>query len=170
MKMQERITLKRKITEIALNEAIRGWQAPVQGPRSCPFCQSDRVYRRMQSKNGMTCGCKDCGQPFSEELIQQCRCVRPGVWAKCVSCPQYQTIRELMKFNIDQLRNLSGVEVEKIMTHPDFYQEHFSLRQILPQVKLRHYADRQATDGSIVTEVVNQPLAEGDMAQLSLFE
>ena len=169
MKIQERIILKRKITEIALNEAVRGWQAPEQGPLHCPFCQSDRVYRRMQRKNGMIYDCKGCGQLFSEEMSRLCRCVRPGMLAKCQSCPDYQRIRELMKFNIEQLRHLSEVEVNQIMGHPDFYKPHFSLQQHLPQVRLRHYA-ASSTAATLTVEELDQAITDVDMAQLSLFE
>lgn len=166
---EERITLKAKITEIALNEAIRGWQPPAQGQLYCPFCQSDRIYRRMQRKDGMTHMCKACEQSFSEELIQQCRCVRPGMLAKCLKCPQYQRISELMKFNIEQLRDLSETEINQIMAHPDFYQEHFSLQELLPQIKLKQYTKQQVINRS---ERVGPELSmpAGNPEQLSFFD
>jgi len=169
MKIQDRMTLKLKITEIALNEALRGWQAPNQGPLHCPFCQSDLVSRRMQRKNGMIYNCKNCSQPFSEELIRLCHCARPGILAKCQTCPQYQRIREMMKFNIEQLRHLPEVEVDKIISHPDFYHEQFSLQQFLPQIKLRHYSAHQTKDRS-ATPVLEQPPSVAGGNQLSLFE
>lgn len=170
MSMYERISLKRKITEIALNEAIRGWKSPVSGPLHCPFCQSDRTYQRMQQKNGMTHGCRECEKLFSEELVQQCRCVRPGKLAKCLSCPQYQRIRELMKFNVEQLRDLSETKVTQILKHPDFYKENFSLYELLPQVKLRQYVEYQTTDRIEVTDRLNQPIDNANLEQLSLFD
>ena len=142
MVIQERVTRMRKITEIALWEAIRGWKPPVSGQLYCPFCQSPHIYQKPYRKNGMTHGCRDCDQPFSHELVQQCRCVCPGKFAKCLSCPHYQSIRLLMKFNVEQLRYLSEIEADQILAHPDFYQEHFSLQQFLPHVELRHYAER----------------------------
>lgn len=169
MKIQERITLKRKIMEIALNEAIRGWQAPEQGLLLCPFCQSDHVSRRMQRKNGMIYDCKNCSQPFSEELMPLCRCVRPGLLAKCQTCFQYQRVRELMKFNIDQLRHLSEVEVNQIMAHPNFCQPDFSLYQFLPQIRLRHYTEC-STAATGTTDSLDQAITAVEMAQLSLFE
>lgn len=98
-----------------------------------------------------------------------CRCVRPGLLAKCQTCPQYQGIREMMKFNIDQLRHLSEVEVDQIMSHPDFYHEQFSLQQFLPQIKLRHYSARQP-DVCSAAPVLEQPFATEAEDQLSLFE
>ena len=60
MQIQKRLELTQKITTIALNEALRGWQPPVQGPLYCPFCQSTQIHQRPQRKNGMTHGCRDC--------------------------------------------------------------------------------------------------------------
>jgi len=155
--------------EIALNEALRGWHPPVSGQLHCPFCQSTRIYQRCQRKNGMTHGCRDCSEPFSEELVQQCRCVRPGKFAKCLSCPQYQFISQMMKFNIEQLRQLSEGKVDQIMSHPGFYQQQFSLQQFLPEVKLKHYAERETTSDS--TEAVGlSQLIDGNTEQLSLFD
>lgn len=165
MQIQKRLELTQKIATIALNEALRGWQPPVQGPLHCPFCQSTQIYQRPQRKNGMTHGCRDCDRQFSEELVQQCRCVRPGKFVKCLSCAQYQRIRELMKFNIDQLRHLSEEAVDQIMAHPHFYQQHFSVQQFLPQVKLKHYAE-----SLIANDVVQQSIATGEMEQLSLLD
>lgn len=170
MSIQVRISRKRKITEIALTEAIRGWSPPASGPLHCPSCQSDRVVRRMQRKQGMTYLCKDCSKSFSEELLRQCRCVRPGKFTKCLSCPQYQRIRELMKANIEQLRDLSETEVDQILGHPDFYKNHFSLQQLLPQVEMEHYADYLMVDRPNVIEAPIQPIANGNSEQLSLFE
>ncbi|MBW4422646.1 MAG: hypothetical protein KME13_26120 [Myxacorys californica WJT36-NPBG1] len=169
MRIQKRLELTQKIGTIALNEALRGWQPPVQGQLHCPFCQSAQIYQRAQRKNGMTHGCRDCDQQFSEELVQQCRCVRPGKFVKCLSCPQYQRIRELMKFNIDQLRHLSEETVDQIMAHPDFYQQHFSVQQFLPQVKLKHYAESLIAN-DVVPDTVQQPIPTGEMEQLSLLD
>lgn len=170
MSVHERISLKRKITEIALNEAILGWEPPVSGQLHCPFCQSDRIYQLMQRKNGMTHGCRECEKVFSLELVPQCRCVRPGKFAKCVSCPQYQQIRELMKFNIEQLRYLSEVEVDQILKHPKFYQPDFSLQQLLPQVTLKHYAEYQTLQQSSVVDHQDESIFTTHSHQLSLFE
>ncbi|MCY7276956.1 MAG: hypothetical protein LH702_25310 [Phormidesmis sp. CAN_BIN44] len=54
MVIQERVRRLRKITEIALREAIRGWKPPVSGQLYCPFCQSPNIYQRPYRKNGMT--------------------------------------------------------------------------------------------------------------------
>lgn len=171
MSMYERISLKRKITEIALNEAIRGWESPVSGQLNCPFCQSEHIYQRMRRKNGMTHGCRACEKLFSLELVPQCRCIRPGKFAKCLSCPQYQRIRELMKFNIEQLRYLSEAEVNQIINHPDFYKSDFSLQQLLPRVRLKHYAERQKLEHSRVTDHVSDGSSDNtNSQQLSLFE
>lgn len=169
MGIQKRLALSQKIATIALNEALRGWQPPVQGPLHCPFCQSAQIYQRAQRKNGMTHGCRDCGKLFSEELVQQCRCWRPGKFVKCLSCGQYQRIRTLMKFNIDQLRNLSEETVDRIMTHPDFYQPYFSVQLFLPQVQLKHYAD-DSTTTDVVAESVQEPITIGEIKQLSLLD
>ncbi|MBD2065973.1 hypothetical protein H6F93_00195 [Leptolyngbya sp. FACHB-671] len=170
MNLQERISLKQKITEIALNEAIRGWQPPVSGQLYCPFCKSDRIYRRMQIKNGMTHGCRECKQSFSQELVQECRCVRPGNFAKCVMCPQYQRIRELMKFNVEQLRDLSKREVDEILNHPDFYKKQFSLKQFLPQIKLKSYAESQTIECFRADNNLDESITNANPEQLSLFE
>lgn len=170
MSMYERISLKRKITEIALNEAIRGWEPPVSGQLHCPFCQSDRIYQRMQPKNGMTHGCRACEKLFSLELVIECRCVRPGKFAKCISCSHYQRISGLMKFNIEQLRYLSEAEADQILKHPDFYKQGFSLQQLIPQVKLKHYAECQAHQHSNVIDYQDEPVPTAHPHQLSLFE
>lgn len=168
-KFQAQITRKAKITEIALNEAIRGWQPPVQGRLHCPLCQSDRVYLRMQSKDGMTHICRGCDQSFSDEMICQCRCERPGMLAKCLKCPQYQSISKLMKFNIEQLSTLSEAEVNQIMEHPDFYQVHFSLQQLLPHIKLKQYGQQHIINQS--ERVYTEPsIPAANPEQLSLFD
>lgn len=168
MQMQKRLELIQKIATIALNEALRGWKPPVQEPLHCPSCQSAQVYQRAQRKNGMTHGCRDCDKLFSEELVTQCRCLRPGKFAKCLSCGQYQRIRTLMKFNINQLRDLPEEMVDQIMAHPGFYQPNFSIRQFLPQVQLKHYIDDSRTND--VAENVQQPMAIRKIQQLSLLD
>lgn len=117
----------------------------------------------------MTHGCRDCGKLFSEELVRQCRCLRPGKFVKCLSCGQYQRIRTLMKFNIDQLRDLSEETVDQIMAHPDFYQPHFSLKQFLPQVQLKHYANRSMPK-HVVGDNLQELILTGKMEQLSLLD
>ena len=172
MNMKERVSLKGKITKIALNEAMKGWQPPVSGPLHCPFCKSEQVYQRMQRKDGMTHGCKECGQSFSEELVQECRCVRPGKFAKCLSCRYYQPIRELMKSNVEQLRYLPEVEVDQVLNHPDFYKDGFSAEQVLPHITLKRYAERQTViqPETKVMENLNQEAVEVALEQLSLFD
>ena len=70
-----------------------------------------------------------------------------------------------MKFNIDQLRHLSEETVDRIMADPHFYQQHFSVKQFLPQVKLKHYAE-----SLVASDVVQQSIATGEMEQLSLLD
>lgn len=74
-----------------------------------------------------------------------------------------------MKFNIAQLRDLPEETVDQIMTHPDFYQPHFSVRQFLPQVQLKHYADKSIT-ADVVAESAQEPITIGEIKQLSLLD
>lgn len=169
MTIQKRLELSQKIMTIALNEALRGWHPPVEGQLYCPLCQSAEIYQRMRRKNGMTHGCRTCQQEFSEEMVQQCRCTRPGRLAKCQFCPQYEHIRKLMKFNIDQLRGLSNAEADRIMAHPNFYHKNFSLQQFLPHIKLKHYANRETASGA-TAEVPAEFVSTDKLQQLSLFD
>lgn len=175
MILKRRIPLSQKVTEIALNEACRGWQPPSTGALLCPFCQSDRVNQRMQRKNGLSHICKECDKSFSLEMIQKCQCTRPGLLAKCSACPHYQSVSKLMKVNVEQLRDLSEAEVDRIMAHPNFGHEHFSLQQLLPHLKLRHYGERWTIDSSNTKNAAESPVPITNMnarevEQLSLFD
>src|SRR4028119_1160093 len=99
-------------TQIAFLEVLHDWQPEVQSRIECPFCQSEKVYKRMQSKNGNTHICRDCQQNFSRELLPGCRCRYPGRLQKCQDCPRYQSILLLIKERASRLQGLSRQELE----------------------------------------------------------
>jgi hypothetical protein len=102
-------------TKIALREVLQDWKLEIESPIKCPFCQSEEVYKRMQSKDGNTHICRGCGQNFSREMLPDCQCVRPGNLMKCQDCPRFQAILPLLKEKVSSLQGLNRQELEKLL-------------------------------------------------------
>lgn len=74
MTSKDLFKLNRLRTLIVLRELAQDWRPEIQGRLECPFCQSQKVYKRMQFTDGNTHICRNCGESFSEELVSSCRC------------------------------------------------------------------------------------------------
>ena len=116
----EQFQLNKLRTQIAYAIVLKkeNFRKPeVIGSLSCPFCQSQLVYQRMQRKDGDTHICRQCQHNFSMELVDGCRCWFPGKLAKCHDCSRFQAMLPLLKEANDGLRNLSRQELESLLSH-----------------------------------------------------
>ena len=102
-------------TQIAFKEVMRDWQPEIQAPMQCPFCQSEKVYKRMQSQDGNTHICGDCRENFSKEMLPGCRCLAPGHLMKCQDCPRFQAILPVLKEKVALLQGHSREELENLI-------------------------------------------------------
>lgn len=103
-------------TKIALSEVLRNWKPEIKEPIKCPFCQSEKVNKRMSRKDEKTHICSSCRENFSREMLPGCRCFRPGDLMKCQCCPRYQGILPLLKERISSLQKLNRQELEKLLS------------------------------------------------------
>ena len=102
-------------TKIALSEVLQDWKRDIEEPMKCPFCQSEKVNKRMSKKDGKTHICSSCRENFSREMLPGCRCYTPGNLMKCQYCPRYQAILPLLKERISSLQKLNRQELETLL-------------------------------------------------------
>jgi|SRR6478672_11108699 len=102
-------------TQIAFREVMQYWQPEIQAPMQCPFCQSEKVYKRMQFKDGNTHICHNCRKNFSREVLAGCRCFTPGYLMKCQDCPCFQAILPVLKEKVTLLQGHSREELENLL-------------------------------------------------------
>ena len=115
MTSKDLFKLNRLRTLIVLRELAQDWRPEIQGRLECPFCQSQKVYKRMQFTDGNTHICRNCGESFSEELVPSCRCWYPGSLQKCQDCLWFQLILPLLKQKVSSLQGLSLQELENLI-------------------------------------------------------
>lgn len=102
-------------TQIAFKEVVKDWKPEIQEPIKCPFCQCEKVYKRMQVKDENTHICAECRQNFSREMLAGCQCVMPGNLMKCQDCPRFQVIVRLLKEKVSSLQGLNRQELETLL-------------------------------------------------------
>lgn len=107
-------------TKIAFKEVLQGWKPEIQETMKCPFCQSEKIYKRMQSRDGNTHICAECRQNFSREMLPGCQCVRPSNLMKCQDCPSFQEFVRLLKEKVSSLQELNRQELEKLLGDCEF--------------------------------------------------
>ena len=157
MNVESTFESEKNLTLIARKAVLQEWSdhRPIR-KLACPHCDSDRVNRRMRSRNGSEYICKDCRQDISEEDMPQC-CPYPGRYMKCQNCFYFQAFVKAVKEKVPALRHLTPEERAAIVAAPGFYQverPNQSSQQPIPTERLFPLL---ATDGS-------------DRVQLSIFD
>lgn len=152
--------ISKKRTLIAMHEWLGKWQMPPVNPLYCPNCQSQKVSKRMQTKQGKSYHCSECQCDFSAEEFTECRCTYPGRLLKCIDCKHYKDMMLYVKHRKPQLEGFSEVELDAIISASDFWQRDMARRS--PDSK------EQFFDVSFNLKTLSE-LNKGEIIQLGLF-
>lgn len=122
MNVESTFEAEKNLTLIARKAVLQEWNddRPIRQV-VCPHCKSDKVGRRMQSRNGCEYTCQSCRQNLSEEDFPKC-CPYLGKYLKCQDCFYFQAFAKAVKKKVQELRYLSPEERAAIVAAPDFYQ------------------------------------------------
>lgn len=112
MNTQETFNLTKLRCEVAMQQALKCWQPQ---PRSegieCPRCESRRIIKHGTPRNKQQYLCNDCCRTFHERSKIECHCLIPGKQPCCQDCPKFKLFLDLVKQNVDALRELSQQEL-----------------------------------------------------------
>ena len=125
--------ISKKRTLIAMQEWLRKWQMPLVARVYCPNCKSQKVNKRMQSKQGKTHRCSECQRDFSLEELAECRCTYPGGLLKCIDCKHYQDMMRYVERRKAGLERLNEEQLDAIMSAREFWQRDMERR--LPELE-----------------------------------
>jgi transposase-like protein len=157
MNVESTFEAEKNLTLIARKAALQKWSdhRPIR-KLVCPHCESDRVNRRMQSRDGCEYICHDCRQNLSEEDFPKC-CPYLGKYLKCQACFYFQAFAKAVKEEVKKLRCLTPEERAAIVAAPGFYQPEQSKQPSQKPIPQAEKFSALASDWS-------------DISQLSLFE
>lgn len=121
MNVESTFEIEKNLTLIAWQAVLHEWiDARRIRKLICPRCKSEKVRRRMRSRNGAEYTCKDCRQDVSEEDLPTC-CPYPGEYIKCQNCSHFQAFAKAVKQKAQELRHLTPEERAAIVAAPNFY-------------------------------------------------
>jgi len=148
MNVESTFESEKNLTLIARRAVLQEWSddRPIR-KLACPHCHSDRVNRRMQSRNGSEYICKNCQQNFSEEDMPHC-CPYPGKYLKCQNCFYFQAFVKAVKEKVRALRHLTPDERDAIVAAPGFYQVERPKQSSTEPIPTERPFPMLATDGS----------------------
>ena len=122
MNVESTFEAEKNLTLIARKAVLQEWSDDRSIRKVvCPHCKSDKVGRRMQSRNGCEYICQSCRQNLSEEDFPKC-CPSPGKYLKCQDCSYHQAFAKAVKEKVQELRYLAPEERAAIVAALGFYQ------------------------------------------------